>query len=65
MQWKHGKILAGVADALSQSIPSVLGTGSAAQQDGPVSSARSPSRRAKVSESQDDEPRSAVSNISP
>ncbi|KAF8354438.1 lpr-3 [Pristionchus pacificus] len=49
----------GVADALSQSIPSVLGTGSAAQQDGPVSSARSPSRRAKVSESQDDEPRSA------
>ncbi|GMR60649.1 hypothetical protein PMAYCL1PPCAC_30844, partial [Pristionchus mayeri] len=43
----------GVADALSQSIPSVLGTSN--QQDAPVSHAagRTPSRRAKVSESQD------------
>ncbi|GMT06260.1 hypothetical protein PENTCL1PPCAC_28434 [Pristionchus entomophagus] len=47
----------GVADALSQSIPSVLGT--QAQQDGPVTNARSPSRRAKVSESQDDSPRTS------
>ncbi|GMT36087.1 hypothetical protein PFISCL1PPCAC_27384, partial [Pristionchus fissidentatus] len=61
----------GVADALSQSIPSMLGTtangashgaASAAQSDAPVSSARSPSRRAKVSESQDDIPVRSSSN---